>query len=1794
MNSIKKMLWLLPLIAMLIALVPFAVIADGDGNTATVDDGWSLDADGVQRYYINGAYVTGVQTIGGFSYKFASDGAYEGLHDAHKNVGVLNTNESEEYRNALKAIVSSKKKVYSYHTFDVGGYIDSGFKTPFPAKGALLDKEYATKETNNYTNLDGIFKSGGRFQLVQRETIFNAVKRGDGTAVQVVSSKTGTSHSYVNGYISGHKAGEPIVIEMDFRLGENYNCNSSVFQLIDRKNKDAVDAELSNVNYMPNLMTLNKDGGLYLNVDSNVLVALITEDEYTRVSIAIHPESNTFDTYINGLLVYSGAKFLTDATYKSENFQIDEFRSAQFSNAPDTGSLYIDNFAAYQADAPVCTVTAEPKNGFAIEGGVIRYYKNNLIALGEATANGTIGNYTFNNEKIRLNALNGAFYPGSNAEIIVNGAVSSSGVVPGNIFIAPDAVTPDKGVFGGWQIIDGGKSVLVSPGDIYVMSGDITCTATEMDLAILKGASIKTTSTDSTSLRFMGKVDRGSYEGLTSAGAKIETHMLLIPTEFFDETYGYHTVEALNKSGFEGKYTDITITSWYSTSERYNYFVGSVENITTADYAKKYSAVTYMVITYPNGAITTVYAPFIEEDNTRTVYEVAHAAYNDRTTLKNQESYGNKIKFGKLNTFSPYTAERLGVIKSMANRVITLDASGDEVVPAGAFYDAPYSTVTSFNSETGKNEIAVSSTDETWSISDALCVLYNGNELSAEEYTVDAVCTVTVDALKYELSELYTPPANVNSWYLIDPYMDYECFTSVNEDPQYISSDSSYGWSLHWPYTTGSFAISSAAVQQLGSKLNGKLPAYISYMENGTWYYDFSDWHAISFYVWSDTADQTFHLNFYSDDPSSEGADYYGRKFSLLKGWNHFVVSRESFGASRTPIGWDHINSINFTSTGWSQSPNQNTNLYFSEFTAYDSKDIATPFSDFRIANASVFSENGFYCGVDGNSVRISDGAEDSLCYIKNGVYYLPMGSIASVKGFDGVYYPDEGVLKFWYNNVDYVFTAGSKQYLANDEQKELTAAPEINGRALFFADTDVMNIFGYTQKYVDRMGFIALSNTENIFDAKADFNTIFDLIESMVYVRPKGEQIVSDLNAHSGGQHPYLMIDGEGFDRLRYYADMDSELQMYISRLESSYGIGTSKFNADVNRFALPDGQRLLSISRDVMNKTISWALLAKLYEVSDPERATQYAERIWLELEAAANYKDPNNNDMYSWHPQHFLDTGELGYPFGICYDWLYDYWVKTDDDVDYEQYGYEPGMTRRQIMEDAMYWMGLSATSALPSDTTGKYIPYNYNLGGSTNNWNGVCNGGLMAAALAICNVERYAENVETYLSNSILGVEAGMWVYAPDGGYEEGPGYWGYGTTYLQIFMSCLNSACGTNYGLYNAPGFARSIYLCTYLANANTTWGFHDGGSGSADTNISAWFAKESNDPNVNAIRRQAISKGWKGVSMYDIMYFDPHIMTSTITLELDAYYSLDSIMTFRSSWDTTNNIFAGLHGGDNAASHGDLDMGNFVINVNGKFVIMDLGSDEYNMPGYFGIYRWSYYRKRAEGQNTLVMIPSSENTDDKGWVGKAGKPDLKDYPTNAAASTNPPTLDQIKSAVSKTLRYESGTNSALGVVEMHPAFEQMTDGIRGMWFKDNRSTVVVQDEAVMSEDMDIWWFAHTQGEITVSEDGRSAIINYNGICLYAEIVTDMPEKATFFAMEANSLDPEYVNWDGRNEYYTGDIEHSRANIRKLTIRVDDCSELRLAVVFKVIEGPADAPQLGTTYQWTNIADWKVD
>src|SRR5665811_326710 len=99
--------------------------------------------------------------------------------------------------------------------------------------------------------------------------------------------------------------------------------------------------------------------------------------------------------------------------------------------------------------------------------------------------------------------------------------------------------------------------------------------------------------------------------------------------------------------------------------------------------------------------------------------------------------------------------------------------------------------------------------------------------------------------------------------------------------------------------------------------------------------------------------------------------------------------------------------------------------------------------------------------------------------------------------------------------------------------------------------------------------------------------------------------------------------------------------------------------------------------------------------------------------------------------------------------------------------------------------------------------KGIKPSYNESGmgwinGTNNWNQVCNGGMIAASIAIA--EKDPELAAKTISRSLEGMPHALAEYGPDGVYPEGSTYWGYGTSFSVFTSAFLESAFGTDFGL----------------------------------------------------------------------------------------------------------------------------------------------------------------------------------------------------------------------------------------------------------------------------------------------------------------------------------------------------------------------------------------------------------
>ena len=88
------------------------------------------------------------------------------------------------------------------------------------------------------------------------------------------------------------------------------------------------------------------------------------------------------------------------------------------------------------------------------------------------------------------------------------------------------------------------------------------------------------------------------------------------------------------------------------------------------------------------------------------------------------------------------------------------------------------------------------------------------------------------------------------------------------------------------------------------------------------------------------------------------------------------------------------------------------------------------------------------------------------------------------------------------------------------------------------------------------------------------------------------------------------------------------------------------------------------------------------------------------------------------------------------------------------------------------------------------------------------------------------------------------------------------------------------------------------------------------------------------------------------------------------------------ISMFRSDWKP-DAAHLEIKGGTALASHGQMDVGSFVYDADGVRWFHDMGSDDYNMPGYFGKERWSYFRLTNRSHNTLVIDGKLQNLSNK-------------------------------------------------------------------------------------------------------------------------------------------------------------------------------------------------------------------
>ena len=594
----------------------------------------------------------------------------------------------------------------------------------------------------------------------------------------------------------------------------------------------------------------------------------------------------------------------------------------------------------------------------------------------------------------------------------------------------------------------------------------------------------------------------------------------------------------------------------------------------------------------------------------------------------------------------------------------------------------------------------------------------------------------------------------------------------------------------------------------------------------------------------------------------------------------------------------------------------------------------------------------------------------------------------------------------------------------------------------------------------------------------------------------PPATNILARLNP----AHPRLLATTEDFAQLRKRVTSDSQLRSWHTSLQSQ---AQDILSAPPSRYEIPDGLRLLATSRRVVQRVYTLALLYQL----DGEQ--QYVERAWQELAAAASFPD--------WNPRHFLDTAEMTHAFAIGYDWLYDAWTPE----------------QRATLRQAMVEKGLKRALEL-------YRAHRY-WTQMRHNWNQVCNGGIGMGALALADVEPQLAG-ET-LHDALESIQLAMAEFAPDGAWKEGPGYWDYATFYNVVFLAGLQTALGTDFGLSRTGAFEQTGLFPIYVTGPlGRTFNYADGGDHTILAPQMFWLARKFQQPVFAGFERRTTAP-----SALDLLWYEPAgANPKAAGLPLDKYFRGAEVAVLRSDWDNPQALFVGFKAGDNKANHSHLDLGSFVFDAAGARWAMELGADDYNLPGYFGGQRWDYYRLRAEGQNTLVIDPGQGP-------------------------------DQDPADNTRIIRFESRTARAFAIADLTPAYKKSARQVwRGIALL-NHDRVLVQDEIQADKPVELWWFMHTPASVKIEDDGRAANLQQAGVQLRAEILS--PADAKFQIMDAQPLPTSpHPERQAKNE-----------RIRKLAIHLTGISHTRLAVLLvpkpPKTEGTGQALRLSALSKW---------
>jgi hypothetical protein len=505
-------------------------------------------------------------------------------------------------------------------------------------------------------------------------------------------------------------------------------------------------------------------------------------------------------------------------------------------------------------------------------------------------------------------------------------------------------------------------------------------------------------------------------------------------------------------------------------------------------------------------------------------------------------------------------------------------------------------------------------------------------------------------------------------------------------------------------------------------------------------------------------------------------------------------------------------------------------------------------------------------------------------------------------------------------------------------------------------------------------------------------------------------------------------------------------------------------------------EGFRMLAVSREMVERM---GVLCMVYRL---EKKPEILKRINNELLTVCHFAD--------WNTQHFLDVAEMSFAVALAVDWGGEFLPKSTVQL-----------AKKSLIEKGI----------LPS----------YNEGGErmfwingTNNWNSVCHGGMVSASLAIADLE--PELAARTISRALDKLPNSLKEYAPDGVYPEGPTYWGYGTSYAVVASNTLTTALGSDFGISESPGFMESADFNLYVtAPSGYFFNFADSGDkkDGDDSILRAWFAAKTGDGlyfDRDFFENPEEAGRFAGLGL---VWLSQYSQQKVSKLPLSWHGNgANPVAVFRGAADDPGRSFLAVKGGKANLSHGNMDAGTFVFELDGVRWVLDPGNQSYYPLNKIGFKlsdhsqdgeRWTLLTKKNQGHSTITVNDAR-------------------FLVNGQA----------------TLSGFMDSGSPEVTIDMTPLYGNKLTSLKRRFVKESNRSVLIEDQFEINDSTKtITWGLMTQAEVQPTKTG--ALLKQDGKNLRLEIIS-----SPGLSVSVISLDPPPLK-----------IDKTIENLKRIEIRI---------------------------------------